>query len=360
MRRKLVSWTVAVVVWGIAFVAAYELALVAAQWVSSAFPPREPLAFPKQVDLGKVERGKELEASFTIKNQSSSPIWLSNFAGDCGCIGLFWQAPSGPAPLGAVLLNADEELAVSARFKAPGGDDSVFGHRVTFVADPPAPQPLSVLLTGTVQLDMYAAPSSVKWEHLRPNQGAEQVVRLVDLRQPSERRPFTLVSDHDSVTVEFVEEVERTEELSRLAVDCRVYQVKLRVQAGDKPEVSGSVLVRCGDEKKTIHSIPFYAVVVPAVRLVPSSVVLPRKGNADQFSAQVRLSSDSPCEFALGPAPKEFQLELDGNFLMVRCDPDALPDPGKHVLTVQAKAADGATHQLNLTVFIGTPRPGEP
>jgi hypothetical protein len=359
MRRKLVSWTVAVVVWGLAFAAAYGLAVVAAQWVRSAFPSHDSLTFPTAVDLGKVERGKALEASFTIKNQSSRPVRLSGFAGDCNCIGLFRQAPSGPVPLGSVLLNADEELAVSARFAAPGGGDPGFAHRVTFAADPPTAQPLSVLLTGTVQLDMYAAPSSVRWEHLRPTQAAEQVVRLVDLRQPSERRPFTLASDHDSVTVESVEEVERTEELSRVAVDCRVYDVKLKVQAGES-DVRGSVLVRCGDEKTTIHSIPFYAAVVPAVRLVPSSVVLPRPGNADPFSAEVRLSSDAPCEFALEPAPKDFRLEPDGNSLVVRCDPAAMPEPGKHVLAVHAKAADGATHRLTLTVFIAAQRPCEP
>ena len=56
------------------------------------------------------------------------------------------------------------------------GGDPVFGHRVRFTADPPPPQPPSVLLTGTVQLDMRAEPGVVSWGTLRPHQAAEQVV----------------------------------------------------------------------------------------------------------------------------------------------------------------------------------------
>ena len=57
--------------------------------------------------------------SFTIKNQSSDPVQLSDFAANCNCMGLFRQAPSGLAPLESALLEAGEELVVSARFAAP-------------------------------------------------------------------------------------------------------------------------------------------------------------------------------------------------------------------------------------------------
>src|SRR5439155_10786304 len=133
-------------------------------------------------------------------------------------------APSGPLPLGSVLLNAGQELAVGARFAAPDGGEPGFAHRVTFTADPPAPQPTSVLLTATVQIRMYAEPSSVSWSALRPHQAAAQVVRLVDLRKPPERTPFALVSDHGSVKVESVEEVEGTQQELSVAVDGRVYR----------------------------------------------------------------------------------------------------------------------------------------
>jgi hypothetical protein len=355
MRRKWVNLAGAlVVVSGFAFIAVH--------WVGNALLPRRgSLTFPEQVDLGAVEQGKELEASFTIKNQSAGPVLLSDFAGNCSCMGLFQPAPSGPEPLGSVLLNAGQELVVGARFAAPGAGTRVFAHRVTFTADPPPPQPPSVLLTGTVQIRMYAEPSSVSWGPLRPHQAAEQVVRLVDLRKPPERTPFALVSDHGSVKVESVEEVEGTEqELSPGAVDGQVYRVKLKVQAGAEGEVSGSVHVRCGDEKTTIHSIRFYASVVPAVRLVPPTLVFPRPGSADPFSGRVLLRSNSPCQLVLGPAPKGFRLEQAGKFLVVRCDPDALPGPGKHTLTVHAKAADGATHRLTLTVVIAHSRPADP
>jgi hypothetical protein len=312
------------------------------------------------VDLGTVERGKVLKASFTIKNQSSRPVLLSDFAADCGCIDLCRQEPSGPAPLESVLLNPGEELAVSARFEPPGHGDPVFSHRVTFTADPPAAGAPAVLLTGKVQLGTYAEPEAVSWGRLRPYQTAERVVRLVDLRPPPERTPFTLVSDRDCVTVESVEEVARPEELSRADLDCQVYRVKLKLQAGGEGEVRGSVLVRGNDGQTTIHSIPFHAAVLPAVRLVPSSVVFPRRGKEDPFSARVFLSSDSPCEFDLRPAPEGFRLEPAGNFLVVRCDPTALPRPGEHTLAVHATAADGETHRLTLTVLIGAPPPGQP
>src|SRR5207244_108136 len=122
-----------------------------------------------------------------------------------------------------------------------------------------APQPPSVLLTGLVQLGMYAEPEAVSWGRLRPYQAAERVIRLVDLRQPAERTPFALVSDHGGVTVESVEEVARPVELSRVALDCQVYSVKLKFQAGGEAEVRGSVLVRGKAGQTTIHSIPFHA-----------------------------------------------------------------------------------------------------
>jgi hypothetical protein len=345
MRRK---WVISAG----ALVVVSGLALVAAHWVRSTPPPDGSLTFPEQVDLGTVEPDKALEASFTIKNQSPGPVRLSDFAGDCRCMGLFRPGPSGPESLEPVLLNPGQELAVGARFEAPGGAKREFAHRVTFTADPPPPQPSSVLLTGTVQVRMYAEPGIVSWGTLRPHQAAEQVVRLVDRRKPPERTPFALVSDHGSVTVESVEQVEPTEVRSQAAGDGQVYRVKLKVQAGGRGEVSGNVHVRCGDEKTTIHSIPFYASIVPAVRLVPPTLVLPRPGNPDPFSGRVLLRSDSPCQLTLGPSPKGFLMELDGKFLVVRCDPDALPGPGMHKLAIEAKAADGATHRLDLTVVI--------
>jgi hypothetical protein len=347
------------VVSGLALVGAYELAVAAGHWGRNALPPGASLTFPQKVDLGALEGGKEVKASFTIKNQSSGPVRLSDFAADCGCIGLFRQAPSGPTPLESALLNGGEELVVSARFAAPAGGNGVIDHRVTFTADPPAPEPPSVLLTGTVQLRMFTVPDIVSWGRLRPNQAAEQVVHLVDRRQPSERTPVTLVSDHHSVNVESVEEVKPTEELARVAADGQVFRVKLKVQARGEEDVSGRVLVRCGDEKRPIHSIPFSATVGPAVRLIPSAVVFPRPGIADAFSARVRLNSDSPCEFTPGPTPEGFQLEPAGKFLVVRCDPDVIGQ-GKHTLAVEAKAADGATHRLTLTVFMAAQPPGQP
>ena len=346
MRRKWVSYAGAlVIVLGFAFVGAYLARM--------ALLPRRSLTFPEQVDLGTVEPDEVLKASFTIKNQSSGPVRLSDFSADCECMGLFQVTPSGSARLEPVLLNAGQELAVSASFAAPGGGKRAFAHRVTFTADPPPPQPSSVLLTGTVQLRMYAEPSTVSWEPLRPHQTAAQVVRLVDFRKPPERTPFTLVSDHDSVTVESVEKVEGTEELSGNAGDGQVYRVKLKVQAGGEGEVSGSVLVLSGDEKTKIHSIPFYASVGPPIRLKPATVVFPRPGSADPFSARILLIYDSPCQVDLGPAPEGFRLEKDGSlFLVVGCDPEALPEPGKHTLVVHAKAADGTTHRLTLTVVI--------
>src|SRR5205085_2420698 len=148
-------------------------------------------------------------------------------------------------------------------------------------------------------------------------------------------------------------------ERSRIATAGQVYRVKLEVQAGAEEEVSGNVLVRCGDEQKPIHSIPFSAAVEPAVRLESSSVVLPRPGVADAFSTRVQLISDSPCEFAPGPAPKGFELEPAGKFLMVRCDP-AVAGSGKHTLALDARAADGATHRLTLTVFVAVQTAGQP
>jgi hypothetical protein len=326
--------------------------ILMAHWVPKALSLRGSLTFPEQLDLGTVEPGEVLDVSFTIKNQSSQPVHLSDFAGDCGCMGLLLATSSGPAPLEAFLLNAGQELAVTARIATPADGKHVFAHRVKFTAEPPPPQPTSVLLTGTIQMPMYAEPSSVSWGPLRPHQAAEQVVRLVDLRKPPERTPFVLVSDHDSVLVESVEEVERLEDRSQIDGDGKVYRVKLKVKVGGEGEMSGRVLVQCGDEKTTIHSIPFYGAVVPAVRLVPSTLVFPVPGKADRFSARVQLSSDFPCEFAPGPTPKGFRLEQTGKFLEVRCDPAAPPKPGKHTLEVHAKAADGAAHQLTLTVVI--------
>jgi len=150
MRRKWVSSAVAlVVVSGFALGGAY---------LARHLRPREgSLTFPEQVDLGTIERGKVLEVSFPIKNQSSHPVRLSDFLGDCSCMGLFQAAPSGPEPLESVLLNAGEEVAVGARFAAPEGRDAVFAHRVTFRAYPPAPQQTSVLITGTVDVPMFAS-----------------------------------------------------------------------------------------------------------------------------------------------------------------------------------------------------------
>jgi uncharacterized protein DUF1573 len=365
MSRKRVIFAVAlVIVSGLALVGAYELAVAAAHRTQTALHPGASLTFLQQVDLGTLEEGKEVEASFAIKNQSSGPVRLSGFTTDCGCMGLFRQAPSGPAPLGPTLLSAGEELVVSARFAAPVGapadGNGGFTHRVTFTSDPPAPEPRpSVLLTGTVQVPMSTVPDGVNFGLLRPHQAAEKVVHLVDRRQPSGRTPFTLVSDNDSATVESVEQVKPPEELARAAADGQVYRVKLKVQAGGEGDVSGRVLVRCGDEKTPIHTIPFAASVRSAVRLVPSSLVFPRPGIADAFSAPVRLRSDSPCEFAPGPAPKGFQLEQDGKSLVVRCDP-AESGPGKHTLAINAKAADGATHRLTLKVFVAAPPPDQP
>jgi hypothetical protein len=350
-RKWVISAAASVVVSGLALAGAYELALVAAPWARNALPPGGSLTFPKRVDLGTLEGGKQVEASFTIQNQSSGPVRLSDFAADCGCMGLFRQEASGPAPLESALLNAGEELVVSARFAAPDGGDRPFGHRVTFTADPPAPEPPSVLLTGTVRFRMGNVPENVSWVGLRPHQAAEQVVHLVDRRQASERTPFTLASDHDAVTVESVEEVKPTEELSRVAADGQVYRVKLKVRVGDEGDVSGSILVRSGDEKTPIHSIPFSAGVRSAVRLVPATVVFPRPGG-DPYSARVRLKSDSPWKLAPGADPEGFRLEQDGNFLLVSCDPAALPGPGKHTLSVGARAADGTTRRLTLTAFV--------
>src|SRR5205807_2367998 len=114
-----------------ALVGVSGLALVAAPWARNApppnaLPPRGSLTFPERVDLGTVERGKVLKASFTIKNQSSRPVLLSDFVADCGCMDLCRQEPSGPAPLDSVLLNAGEELTVSARLEPPGRGDPVF------------------------------------------------------------------------------------------------------------------------------------------------------------------------------------------------------------------------------------------
>jgi hypothetical protein len=359
MRRK---WVISAVV----LVAVSGVALVAAAWVRDALRPHGSLTFPEQVDLGAIEPGNTVEASFTIQNQSSQYVRLADFASDCGCLGLFRQAPAGPAPLEPVLLSPGQELAVGARYKAPGGGNRAFAHRVTFTADPPAPQPTSVLLTGTVQLPMYAEPGIVSWGTLRPHQTAEQVLRLVDLRKPAERTPFTLVSDRDSVTVESVEEARRTEDLPRAAEDGRVYCVKLKLQAGGQGEVSGRVHVRCGDEETAIHAIPFYASVVPAVRLVPPTLVLPRAGEEDPFSGRMLIRSDemrsdeSPGQLTLGPAPKGFLMELDGRFLVVRCDRDAPPEPGMHKLAVDVKTADGTTHQLSLMVVIARSWVGKP
>ena len=354
MRRK---WLIAT----LTLVVVSGFVLGAVHWIRSAFLPRAgSLTFPEQVDLGPVEPGNVVEASFTIKNQSSSPVRLSDFAADCGCMGLFQTGPSGPEPLESVLLNAGQELAVGARFEAPGRSKRAFAHRVTFTADPPPPQPPSVLLTAKVEARMYTEPGLVSWGTLRPHQTAEQVIRLVDLRKPSERTPFTLVSDRDAVTVESVEDVERTEDLSRAGVDGQVYRVRLKVHAGEQGEVSGRVHVQCGDEKTTIHSIPVYASVVPAVRLVPPTLVLPRPGGKDPFSGRVLLRSDSPGQLTLGPAPKGFLMELDGRFLVVRCDLDALPEPGMHKLAVDAKMVDGATHRLTLTVVIARSWVGNP
>lgn len=106
--------------------------------------------------------------------------------------------------------------------------------------------------------------------------------------------------------------------------------------------------------------------IVPAVRLVPPTLVLPRAANEDPFSGRILIRSDetrsdeSPGQLTLGPAPKGFLMALDGRFLVVRCDADTPPEPGMHKLVVEAKTADGATHQLALTVVIARSWVGNP
>ena len=57
--------------------------------------------------------------------------------------------------------------------------------------------------------------------------------------------------------------------------------------------------------------------------------------------------------------PEGFQLEQAGKSLVVRCDPE-VSGPGKHTLAIGAKAADGETHRLTLTVFVAPQPPGQP
>lgn len=327
-------------------------AIVSAHFLRSASGRRQPDLFaPETVDLGIVEPGSQLEASFPVRNQSGRPVLLTHFTPSCGCMTLFRRIASGTVPLESATLQPDEELTVIVRFRPFGVRERKFAHPVAFQSDLPGYEVKSVLLTGALDLPLYPMPDSINWGVLRPEQAQTFTLQLYDLRQPQDQVPFKVRSDHSAVTVTEVVGPEAPGDFGGWPPGSRLYRINLRATAHEAGETWGVVQVHVSPNK-ILCQIPFYLNVRPLVRVIPSSVVLPRPGAPEPFLARVVCHSEAPCRFLIDSVPEGLQAEMNGSDVTIRCNANALPPEGTHAVLLTGITEDGQRHRLPIKVTI--------
>jgi hypothetical protein len=309
------------------------------------------LAVADRLDLGEVARDEVFEASFSIQNRSSRPALLSDFSTSCGCLGLYQRTNGELKPMRETVLSGGEELQAIVRLHP--GRVPRFAHQISFRTDVPGQEIVSVVITGSVNLGFYAMPESINWSQLRPGEEAHALMHLVDCRAHSKRIPFIVRSTHPAVAVEECVQASREEFNVALPDDCELYRIKVKVKAPEDGQIQGELRVQTGSAEADVRT-PFFATVHPIVYAQPSTVLLPRRGSQEPYTARVHCRADLPCVFSVDKVPSGIQAEMNNSVLRISCQPDSLPPDGTHFLLLSAQNDEGQVFKLMVKVKVFT------
>lgn len=132
---------------------------------------------------------------------------------------------------------------------------------------------------------------------------------------------------------------------------CRLYHIEVEAKASENGPIRGELRIQADGDKISAR-IPFSALVEPAIRVVPSALVLPRRGSADPYTARLQCQADASCVFFVDQLPPGLDADLKETVLTVRCRPEAFPRDGTQTVVVGARTEDGSVHRLPVKITI--------
>jgi hypothetical protein len=301
---------------------------------------------PASIDAGTISREQNAEVPICIENRSEQTVRLTDFEASCGCMGLYYRVGPDSKRLVEARLAPREHLT-AVLVLHPHGLSPTFSHIVRFRTDLPGSETKHVSVRGRVERGMYSVPETLHFGTLQSGETATKQLRLVDLRNPQQRSPIAVECNHDGVRL--LELCEVSADAGEAPWDARVYEATFTITAPPQGPVQGRILVTASDGVR-LHETPFYAHIIPRVRVVPSVVVLPQVGSAEPYVTKVICQALEGYQLKIDSVPEGFEANMKGGIVTIRCvDVSRI---GSHVLTLSAVAPIEAAVSLTVTIRV--------
>lgn len=162
--------------------------LLAASVRYAIFGPPEPpivLDYPTIIDIGPKKSGVVADASLTLRNTSSRPITIDQFATSCSCAGVERRLDGRSTAVESVVLSPRSECELWVRIGVAGKIGEPQSVSVFFRIDGEHQKSGSIrIVISRVEGGLYAQASVVLLKPDRPGAAATQVIEIFDNGTP--------------------------------------------------------------------------------------------------------------------------------------------------------------------------------
>jgi hypothetical protein len=226
------------------------------------------------VTLPEAEVNQFAGFRFTIATQGTRPLHIHKIQTNCTCSGLEREMDGRTVGIQTLTLAPSEKAAVVLRVKVVGRMGQWSQSRIVLHSNDPEQRAFPItLVVEKVTGGLLATPQDVVFDDIPEGTTAEQTVHLQDYKQPrgviktvESSRPGFITARWQPIDP--ARTATGNEGLGDVVVTC----------AGDRPgRFNEIVRVFFTDPARPPETIKVIGQVVPAVKLTPATVVLPRK-----------------------------------------------------------------------------------
>ncbi len=262
----------------------------------------EIIVSPLVIDFGDVEHMQQLNAEFTVSNNSDRPLELSKFKASCGCINVTMQRQEKWSPVPDRVTLQTGESVVFHTGMTSGTIQGELDRTVVFQTDSPKMPLVTFEMKANLFGRLHAIPSSLNLGTIKRGTIATGKVILTDGGRIT---PFVLGRidvENDGFSV-------KVEDAADAVVDGKpLHQLTVAFDGLVAGDAHTTIKVFEESAKYPLITIPVLVRCISALSPKPSAIVFPLAGADNPYEINVTLSS------------------LDGENVPFTIEPESLPE----------------------------------